>query len=69
MQLKSLLIETDDPVGPFGAKAVGETSVAPVTAAIANAVYDAIGVRIRSLPLTSERILKAVEEKLKPKGE
>jgi CO/xanthine dehydrogenase Mo-binding subunit len=69
MQLKSLLIETNDPVGPFGAKAVGETSVAPVTAAIANAVYDAIGVRIRSLPLTSERILKAVEEKLKPKGE
>lgn len=62
-QLKSILVETEDPVGPFGAKAVGESSVAPVAAAIANAIYDAVGVRIRSAPITAEKMLAALKEK------
>lgn len=54
------LVETHDPEGPFGAKGVGEMGVNPTAAAIANAVYDAIGVRIRSLPITPEKVLRAL---------
>ncbi len=49
--------------GPFGAKGMGEAGMLPVAAAIANAVADAVGVRISSLPITSEKILTALEEK------
>ncbi|SPD71894.1 4-hydroxybenzoyl-CoA reductase subunit alpha [uncultured Desulfobacterium sp.] len=52
-----------DPIGPFGAKEAGEGPIAPVAGAIANAVYDAVGVRIRELPITPEKILKALEQK------
>ena len=62
-QIETILIETVDPAGPFGAKGVGEMGVNPVAAAVANAIYDAIGVRITSLPITPERILQALEEK------
>jgi hypothetical protein len=41
---------------PFQGKAVGESSMTPLTAAIANAVYDAVGVRLRSLPITAEKV-------------
>ncbi|MBI5480189.1 MAG: xanthine dehydrogenase family protein [Deltaproteobacteria bacterium] len=50
-------IETEDPTGPFGAKGVGEAPAICVAAAIANAVYDATGVRFTALPLTPERVL------------
>ncbi len=50
-------IETQDPTGPFGAKGVGEAPAICVAAAVANAVYDATGVRFRALPLTPERVL------------
>lgn len=54
---------TDDPIGPFGAKECGEgTQIAPAPAII-NAIYDAIGVRFKSLPVTPEQVLKALEEK------
>ena len=56
-------IETDDQNGPFGAKGVGEPGLVPTAPAIANAVYDAIGVRIKSLPITPEKILAALREK------
>ena len=56
-------IETHDKTGPFGAKGVGEPGLVPTAPAIANAVYDAIGVRIRDLPITPEKVLKALEEK------
>ena len=46
------LIETDDAEGPFGAKGLGESGVIPVSAAVANAVKDAIGVRFTELPIT-----------------
>jgi len=57
------LIETNDKEGPFGAKGVGEPGLVPTAPAIANAVYDAIGVRIKSLPITPEKILAALKEK------
>ena len=56
-------IETHDKTGPFGAKGVGEPGLVPTAPAIANAVYDAIGVRIRDLPITPEKILAALNEK------
>ncbi|HXJ83476.1 MAG TPA: molybdopterin cofactor-binding domain-containing protein, partial [Candidatus Methylomirabilis sp.] len=57
------LIETVDEAGPFGAKGLGESGVIPVAAAVANAVRDAIGVRITALPLTPERVRRALEER------
>jgi len=52
-----------EPNGPFGAKEVGEGAIAGVLAAVGNAVYDAVGVRFRSLPINSEKILQALEGK------
>ncbi len=60
--IETILVETDDPNGPFGAKGVGEMGVNPVAAAVANAIYNAIGVRINSLPITPEKILRALDE-------
>ncbi|HEA66003.1 hypothetical protein LCGC14_2593490 [marine sediment metagenome] len=62
-KVTSILIETDDPEGPFGAKGIGEAGLIPTAAAIANAIYDAVGVRIRELPITADKILDAFEEK------
>ncbi len=56
-------IETHDETGPFGAKGVGEPGLVPTAPAIANAVYDAIGVRIRDLPITPEKVLAALNKK------
>lgn len=49
--------------GPFGAKAVGDTTNSGVTPAIANAIYDAVGVRIQAHPFTAERVYEAIQEK------
>lgn len=57
------IIESIDPEGPFGAKECGEGAIHPIIPSIANAIYDAIGVRISSLPITSEVMLKAINEK------
>lgn len=62
-ELETILIESGDGVGPFGAKGIGEPSVCSVAPAIANAVYDAIGERIRELPLTPERIVNALRNR------
>jgi len=56
-------IETDDKEGPFGAKGVGEPGLVPTAPAIANAIYDAIGIRIGDLPITPEKILAALEKR------
>lgn len=56
------LVEVPSTYGPFGAKGVGETPCIPVAAAVANAVYDAIGVRVNQAPLTPERVFKAIGE-------
>ncbi len=60
--VKIELIETEDPAGPFGAKGIGEAGAIPTAAAIANAFFDATGVRVRELPLTPERVLKALKK-------
>jgi 4-hydroxybenzoyl-CoA reductase subunit alpha len=59
------LVEHPDPRGPFGAKEVGQGPLLPVMPAIANAVYDAVGVRIDEVPITPEKVLKALDEKAK----
>ncbi len=61
--IDSTTVESYEPQGPYGAKEVGEGSTLPVIGAIANAIEDAVGVRIRSLPITPEKILRALREK------
>ncbi len=58
-----LLVQVPSDLGPFGAKGVGEPPVVPVGAAIANAIYDAIGIRPTQLPITPERLFSAIHEK------
>ncbi|MDO8636581.1 MAG: molybdopterin-dependent oxidoreductase [Dehalococcoidia bacterium] len=62
-QVKSIIVESQDPEGPFGAKEASEGTNLPTIPAIANAIYDAIGVRIKDLPITPEKLLKALDEK------
>jgi 4-hydroxybenzoyl-CoA reductase subunit alpha len=57
------LVENPDPRGPFGAKEVGQGPLLPVMPAVANAVYDALGVRIDEVPITPEKIIKALQAK------
>ena len=59
------LIEDPDPNCPFGAKEVGQGPLLPVMPAVANAVYDAIGVRIDEVPITPDKVLAALEKKAK----
>lgn len=59
-------VESYEPQGPFGAKEVGEGATLPVIGAIANAIEDAIGVRINSLPITAEKVLAALRAKEQP---
>jgi 4-hydroxybenzoyl-CoA reductase subunit alpha len=54
------LVEDPDPEGPFGAKEVGQGPLLPIMPAVANAVFDAVGVRIDEIPVTPEKILKAL---------
>jgi 4-hydroxybenzoyl-CoA reductase alpha subunit len=63
--VKTYLIEDPDPNGPFGAKEVGQGPLLPVPPAVANAVYNAVGVRIDEVPITPEKVLKALREKAK----
>jgi len=60
-----ILVESVDPDAPFGgAKECGEGSVGPVAPAIANAVYDAVGVRLKDLPITPEKVLMALKKNI-----
>ena len=61
--IEAPVLETYDEAGPFGAKGIGEPGCVPTAPAVANAIYDAIGVRINDLPITPERILAAIREK------
>ena len=60
--LQSGIVESDDPNGPYGAKGASETAILPGAPAIANAVYDAVGVRITDLPITPEKVLAALRQ-------
>jgi 4-hydroxybenzoyl-CoA reductase subunit alpha len=57
------LIEHPDPAGPFGAKEVGQGPLLPIMPALANAVYDAVGVRVDQIPVSPEKILRALQAK------
>ncbi|MEE9569822.1 MAG: molybdopterin cofactor-binding domain-containing protein, partial [Candidatus Binatia bacterium] len=65
-EIETILVETNDPEGPFGAKEAGQGPLLPVIPAVANAVYDAVGVRIHEIPITGDKILRALEGRLKP---
>jgi CO/xanthine dehydrogenase Mo-binding subunit len=66
-RIETILVESPSKVGPYGAKGVGEAPIILPAAAIANAVADAIGVHIHDLPITAEKVLKAIKEKEKEK--
>jgi CO/xanthine dehydrogenase Mo-binding subunit len=61
--IHSGIIESNEPNGPYGAKGASETAMIPGAAAIANAVYDAVGIRIKTLPITPEKVLAALRAK------
>ncbi|MCI0372614.1 MAG: molybdopterin-dependent oxidoreductase, partial [candidate division NC10 bacterium] len=54
------IIETNDPEGPFGAKEAGEGPILPAAPAVANAIHDAVGVRMKELPMTPDKVLAAI---------
>ena len=61
--LRGGFVESNDPNGPYGAKGASETAILPGAPAIANAVFDAVGVRITDLPITPEKVLAALRDK------
>jgi 4-hydroxybenzoyl-CoA reductase alpha subunit len=66
--LQHAFADSYEPTGPFGAKGLGELNMDPTAAAISNAIFDAVGVRIKTLPITPEKILRALKEKAKTAG-
>ena len=63
--LKHAFANSYEPTGPFGAKGLGELNMDPTAAVISNAIFDAVGVRINTLPITPEKVLNALKEKEK----
>jgi putative selenate reductase molybdopterin-binding subunit len=64
-KLTTILIETEEPLGPYGAKSIGEVTINGPAPAIANAIYHATGVRLRKLPMNSEEVWRALRDKEK----
>jgi 4-hydroxybenzoyl-CoA reductase subunit alpha len=64
----AIIVETNEPNGPFGAKEVGEGAIMPTIPAVLNAIYDATGVRIFELPLTPQRVYEALQRHKAQKG-
>jgi xanthine dehydrogenase molybdenum-binding subunit len=62
-KIEVILVEPLEPTGPFGAKGVGEIALAPIAPAIANAIYNATGIRIKEIPITSEKLLRALKDR------
>ena len=63
------IVERPEPTGVFGAKGIGEPSLMPTAPAIANAIQDAVGIKLRELPITSEKIYFALQEKAKQEAQ
>ena len=61
--IKTLFVEEPDPTGPFGAKGIGEPPFIPPMPAIANAIFDAVGVRVTEIPITPEKLWRAIRER------
>jgi 4-hydroxybenzoyl-CoA reductase alpha subunit len=66
-EVETFLVEDPDPNGPFGAKEVGQGPLLPIPPAVANAIYDAVGVRIDEVPATPEKVLTALKAKAQGK--
>jgi CO/xanthine dehydrogenase Mo-binding subunit len=64
-EIETILVETVDPEGPYGAKEAGQGPLLPVVPAVANALYDAVGVRIDEVPITPDKVLRALEGRYK----
>jgi CO/xanthine dehydrogenase Mo-binding subunit len=62
-KVQCILLESRSGLGPFGAKGVGEPAITAVAPAIANAVADAVGTRVFEMPITPERVVRALKEK------
>jgi 4-hydroxybenzoyl-CoA reductase alpha subunit len=62
-EIESIIVESNEPMGPYGAKEAGEGPLHPAIPAIANAIYDAVGVRIDTLPITPAKVLAALRER------
>jgi CO/xanthine dehydrogenase Mo-binding subunit len=67
-ELIAATVEVPHPDGPFGAKGVGESAALSVQAAIGNAVYNAVGVRVKDLPITPEKVLRALHDRAPEHG-
>jgi 4-hydroxybenzoyl-CoA reductase subunit alpha len=62
-EIETFLVETADPEGPYGAKEAGQGPLLPIMPAVANAIYDAVGVRIDEVPITPEKLFAALARK------
>jgi CO/xanthine dehydrogenase Mo-binding subunit len=62
-EIVPIIVETYHQEGPFGAKGIGEPDAAPTAAAISSGIFDAVGIRIRELPITPEKVLAALRER------
>ena len=67
-QIDGIIVESNEPTGPFGAKGVGEATMVGTAAAVANAIYDAIGVRMKELCITQEKVLEGLHYGAKASG-
>ncbi|HET8575621.1 MAG TPA: molybdopterin cofactor-binding domain-containing protein [Methylomirabilota bacterium] len=67
-EIHTILVETDDPEGPFGAKEAGQGPLLPVIPAVANAVYNAVGVRVDEIPISPEKVVRGLELKRQGKA-
>ena len=61
-KITSLFIESNDAVGPFGAKGIGEPAFMAAAAAISNAIYNAAGIRLKSLPMNPKKVMEALKK-------
>lgn len=62
-KITSVFIETNDAVGPFGAKGIGEPALMPPAAGVSNAIYHAVGIRLKSLPMVPKKVIEALKKR------
>jgi len=67
-QVTSLLVENRDGIGPYGAKGIGDGPTSVMCAAIGEAIYEAVGVRLHEAPFTPERVWRAIQAKKQANG-